>query len=73
MKVIEMKSILKTEKFDNYNCNFKITKGGRRTTLDDVLIEMREGFKQVNARIDQVEANLTARIDNLVAKNNLKE
>jgi len=35
--------------------------------------EQREFNKKIMARIDQVEANLNARIDNIVAKNNLVE
>ena len=57
----------------------KKPKGGpkpKRMTIADLALEMREGFKQVNSRIDNLETKVDAindRIDNLVAKNNLKE
>lgn len=68
MNVKQMKSILKSNKYDNCECNFKL-KGGHKITLEDVMKEMHKGFNRLDARID----NLETRFDNLVKVNKLKE
>jgi len=65
MTVKDMKSILATNKFDNTQCNFKLKTKGPKVTLEDIMMEI----KSIHTRLDR----LDARIDNLVAKNNLKE
>ena len=64
MKVRDMKKIIKSTKFDDCECNFKL-KGGHKITLEDVMNEI----KSVKADVKSI----NDRIDNLVSKNNLKE
>ena len=43
------------------------------TTVNDLAKEMRDGFKQVNARIDNLEKDIDARLDYIVKANDLKD
>ncbi|MCQ2796241.1 MAG: hypothetical protein MJ213_02880 [Bacilli bacterium] len=42
-------------------------------TVDKLAKEMRNGFKQVNNRIDNLEKDINARLDYIVKANNLKD